>query len=202
MLQYPFSLPHSAWYAGLGIDPDAAADEITEAKLRTINGLKASQAAIAKALQEVYKGIPGLQELGSRVKELSANPDADPAELAAAQKELASLQKRAHAIRADFVQLQSTEAELEGQIHSINSMALDNPQSRAEHNAKHPPLELLELAPCGYSGGCEISISHLRRDVSWFLEQRETKVYYPSDEWRRTFESDFTFNPLLDEGTS
>jgi chromosome segregation ATPase len=203
MLDYPLNLPGTSAYTLLKIDPEATVEEIREAKQEVISDLRSRLDAVNAALQKVHSAVPGLREAQRRLKELTAekSENVNAAELARAQHDMAAIQKQVRAINPAFPELEEKAADLDRQINEINSMMLEKPSARAEHDAQHPPLELLKLEDCRQDDFRDnrVAISLLRQELSAFLEKRGEQVYHPSDVSRRDFTADFSFCPLLDE---
>lgn len=91
--------------------------------------------------------------------------------------------------------------EIDGEIHRLNALALDNPEKRREHDRRHPPLALLRLADAtelGFLDDVRTMLFLLRRELAGFLADRGCEVLHPSDLTREDFSYEFVPNELLD----
>lgn len=89
----------------------------------------------------------------------------------------------------------------EDEIVEAHSVSLENADSRAEHDSRHPPLELMRLEPTwapvfdDRTTGLEV----LRREIEGFLLAKGAAVHHPLDTTRQDFSGDHTHVPLLDD---
>jgi hypothetical protein len=201
MFDCPLPIPQHTQYEELGIAPEAAPDEVREAKTTTVARLEEQKTAAERALNEAYARVPELNDTYNIIERLRRSPENDaPDRLPSAQKKLAKLEQEAIRITPGFKELKKRIAELDSDIRRINRASFDDPEARAAYDKAHPPLSLLKLAGCTRDKFTDNNVAlHLaRRELSRFLSDRGEKVFHPSDLTREDFSSDFTPNELLD----
>lgn len=88
----------------------------------------------------------------------------------------------------------------EAAITEANGLDLDNSESRAAHDARHPPLPLLRLEPTWdpVFDDRATCLAALRRELEGLLRSTGDPVHHPNDLTRAEFTADFTPTPLLD----
>lgn len=199
MFDYPLPPLSSGLYAELGLEPDATAEEINEARQELTSRLKSKRKAIQLELDAVYQQVPGLKDATEKLKALeSAEAAAD--EFRKSQLELARLEERAQQLQPNFRALRDEASELESQIHDVNLMPLQNPDDRLNYDRNNPPYELIKLADCGAStlDDPKEILRAVREELSEFFEQAYESVYHPSDLTRQDFVHDFAPDRNLD----
>jgi hypothetical protein len=111
------------------------------------------------------------------------------------------LERRADDVDAEAYKHQRRLTEIDGDIHRLNALALDNPEKRREYDRKHPPLALLCLADAtrlDYLDDVRTMFFLVRQELAGFLAERGCEVLHPSDLTRADFSYEFVHNELLD----
>lgn len=118
----------------------------------------------------------------------------------------AEIEKRVEAsssAASEQTQLQESINDLDRQIKEINALNLENIEARSKYDELTPPCALLKLENSQEEvftdRGRRTALFLLREEIAKFLEQQGEECYHPSDLTRTNFQSDFTYNPLLDE---
>ena len=200
MLHYPMLIPARTDYSRLGVDPEATAQEVNEAKAEYINKLEGRLREVGKRLASVFEAVPGLKDAYSDYESLEAR-DADTSNRTDLVRELRRLEERATAIEPEFQRLRKREAELNKELEEVNVMDLLNPTKRESYDGHHPPLRLLELENATrdrFATDRKLFPGLLRRSLARHFEKRGEPVFHPSDQTRRDFTADFSHTPLLD----
>ncbi|HET9168739.1 MAG TPA: hypothetical protein VFN97_04855 [Actinospica sp.] len=108
---------------------------------------------------------------------------------------------RAAAARRDArLKARGADADELAAAHEVN---LENAQTRAEYDARYPPLGLLRLEPtwAPIFDERDAALAVLRREIEAFLAAAGESVFCPSDTTRTDFSGDFAHCPLLDGDT-
>jgi hypothetical protein len=200
IFDYPIPPLRAGLYAQLGLQPDATAEEINEGRQELSTSLKLRQKRLQRELEMVFQAVPGLREAWAEQKAFDEGLSSDAGSLRALQQKLAGLEKRASAVRADFLQLREQVADLERQLHEVNLMPIGNPADRRDYDREHPPFELIKIADCT-SSPLEVRktmLAMVRAELSDFFEQAGEAVFHPSDLTRSDFSHDYTPDKNLD----
>jgi len=199
---YPLPIPQKTLYSQLGIEPEAADDEIRAATGGTDSRLKDERAAAERALEEIYAAVPGLKDAHDLVRTLQGAGKEGADGLAEAQRKLADLERKAQSVNPDFRQLRERPAELSRKIEENNKLPLSSREGRNAYDQANPPLALFKLADCARDGftANKVALTLVRREIAQFLTSRGEEIFHPSDLTREDFSADFYPNPILDGG--
>jgi len=201
MFDYPLLIPQHTRYEELGIAPEAAPDEVREAKGAAVSRIVELKAAIIQTLNDVYRQVPGLDEAYQTIERLKNSTESGALdELRDDQKRLAKLEQSATKISPEFLELRKQLDDFGRAERRINTEAFDNPEARAAYDDDTPPLALLKLADCAEDifSDNRVALHLIRQELSTFLGEQGETVFHPSDLTRRDFTADFTPNELLD----
>ena len=193
LFDIPLVLPTHTVYRDLEIEPDSSDQEVKWAAGLRLDRLGEEKKELEKKLEAVYAEVDGLRDA-----ERAADEDDDPV---AALARLAELEREAEHLDAEFRRHRRRVTEIEGEIHRLHALALDNPDKRREYDRQHPPLALLGLADAtvlDFLDDVKTMLFLLRRELAGFLAERGSEVFHPSDLTREDFSYEFTHSELLD----
>jgi hypothetical protein len=202
MFDFPLTIPKQTTYRKLGLTPEASADDIREAKGRLQAEVNAKLVVVEKALNKVYKDVPGLREALDQEQALEKRGEASDAEaLSEIRQRLSELVPLALEIAPQFRRLVKEQKDLDQQSRKINLISLDSPEKRRDYDSRHPPLGLLRFADATQDSFLEsrTALFLLRRELSAYFSQKGETVFHPSDLTRQDFRQDFAFNKELDD---
>ncbi|MEU9211253.1 hypothetical protein AB0D27_25760 [Streptomyces sp. NPDC048415] len=90
----------------------------------------------------------------------------------------------------------------EQEIAAAHAVNLENAEARAAHDARYPPLPLLQLEPTWEpildEDAKAVGLTVLRREIESFLTAAGECVHRPTDTTRTDFTGDFARTHLLD----
>lgn len=126
----------------------------------------------------------------SRYSVLGVSPEVTIEELRTAAKKYDAALKRSGAS--------------EDELAEAHAVSLEKAESRAKHDTRHPPLELMRLQPTWEPlfDDRGVAITVLRREIEAFLAAGGAEVFHPLDTTRQDFSGDYTHLPLLDDFTT
>jgi len=203
LFDYPLPLPRQTAYHDLEIEPEASDEEVKWAKQMRSDRLKREQKALQRKLEAVYEAVEGLREAYAGLEEVErGGAEVDDGELRKRSRRLRKLELLARRVDPEFERDRQQVADLEAQIHRLNSQALDVPEKRREYDRQTPPLSLLRFESSHrleFLSDPRTALFLLRREVAGFLSARGEEVFHPSDLTREDFRYEFTRNELLDE---
>jgi hypothetical protein len=202
MFDYPLPIPLSTHYTALGLSPESTVEEIREAMEERVIALKRRKEAVDRRMEKVYQAVPELRSAYDKIQILqTGSQESGSTEFLHELRRLGELEQKAERIDPEFKQLRERAAELEGKIHELNRMPLQNPEARTLYDMAHPPLALLKLAACARDefADTKLTLVLVRRELTCFFVAQGEGVFHPSDLTRDDFLADFSFNPLLDE---
>jgi hypothetical protein len=201
MFNYPLPIPANTLYQELGVDPEAPADEVRNARTDVINALKRRKAALDAELEAVYALVEGMRKAYADLEEQeNKGPKADADERRSAHKAVIVLERKAGQINPKFKEMRAKSADLEAKIKRLNSLSIDSPEKRQEYDQANPPLALVKLAdwPKDAFTDNKTALLLLRRELTEFLAEAGEEAFHASDFTRTDFSGDFSHNPQLD----
>ena len=145
MFFYPLAVPRSTVYQKLGVDPEAPADEIRNAKTDFVNGLKRRKDVLDQKIEAILDQVEGLRKAYADQREFENKGREAETELAAATKRVNQLEKQALRLNADFTRMRKEAESLQSGIDEVNNLGLEKPENRQAYDQANPPLALLKL---------------------------------------------------------
>ncbi len=204
MFDYPLPISRDTLYERLGLEPEASADEIRDAKTEALVRIRDEIASIDRQLAAVNQAVPGLVDAHARMRRLQRDSDggaaADARGLADARRQLAISEERAQQANPRYQELRRRADQLAREEIELNNIPLDRPEGREAYDAAHPPLALLKLTACARDQFVENrhAIHLIRRELTAFLTEQGEEVFHPSDLTREDFSNDYVRHSLLD----
>jgi len=201
MFYYPIPIPIHTLYQELGVDPEAPASEVRNARADVINALKHEKDVLDAELETVYAQVEGMRNAYAVLEEQEnkgAHADAD--ERRAAHKAVITFERKALQINPKFKVMRAKSTDLDAKIKRLNSVSIDSPEKRKEYDAANPPLSLVKLAepPNNVFTDNKTALFMLRHELAAFLNEAGEEVFHPSDFTRTDFSGDFSHNLQLD----
>lgn len=182
MFQYPFVSSAKSIYTKLGIGPDSEKNEINKAKdlyIRKINRQLSELKEYHELKGQLLSTAENKDQLLSKTESLKLQLNKEGVSTKDKNKEI---------------------ERLEEEITTINAFDPGKKDKREEYDLYHPPAILLRInynIPAVYIDK-RSQLSILRKDLSRFFNEKNLKVYHPSDLTKTDFSSDYRFNKLLD----
>jgi hypothetical protein len=191
MFSYPLPKPINNRYYELGVSPEATLSEIRQAKNEMVAKL---QAQITDIQKKMPKASPDDE---SRIQ---TNQSATQSEKNRITQDSRHGSEKLPSAKLN--ELKRKREQLEQEIKDINSFIaiVESQKKRAEYDRKHPPCALLKIESTSETEFSDLKriLFFIRCEVANYFAERNIPVVHPSDLTREDFQTDFTYNKLLD----